>query len=525
MVDDDREALALLVETLGQAGYRVQPADSGKLALVSIAALPPELILLDVRMSGMDGFEFLGRLRETDEGRRIPVMFVSGSTDRGEWARGLALGAVDFISKPFLREELLARVQTHLELGRLRAQLEMRVQERTAELHEAMQQLQLEVSERRRAEQAVRESETRFRELANAAPAMIWTSGSDNLLDFCNQYAHDFTGRTIAERNGDCLSAAVHPEDFERRQQAYSEAGQSRRRFELEYRVRRANGEYRWMLDVATPRFRSDGEFAGYVGIAIDVTDFKSGQQRAFAAQNLENLRVLTAGLAHDFNNLVGAIYGEAHLASSDMDPDTPGRENVERIAAVAQRAADVVRLLMAYVGDQPGSAPLELIDLTAVVQELVPHLKKTIYRNAEIRTSLAPRLPSIRARLHQVRQVVLNLIMNAAEALEGQKGLITIVTTTVEISPQLDDGWSHDTPDGCYVKLEVSDTGCGMSEEVRARIFDPYYTTKFLGRGLGLAAVQGIIRSFGGRIIARSTPGEGSKFEVLLPSGRIAST
>jgi PAS domain S-box-containing protein len=524
VVDDDPEALALLVETLGEAGYRVQPADSGKLALVSVAALPPELILLDVRMPLMDGFEVCRRLRETDEGRRIPVMFVSGSTDRGEWARGLALGAVDFISKPFLREELLARVQTHLELGRLRAQLEALVQQRTAELREALQHVQLEVAERRRAEQALRESELRFRELANAAPAIIWTSGPDNELNFCNQFAREFTGQTPEEHNPDWLSEAVHPEDSERRRDAFLGTSQSRQRFELEYRMRSASGEYRWILDVATPRFGSDGEFAGYVGIAIDVTDFKSSQQRAFAAQNLENLRVLTAGIAHDFNNLIGAIYGEAYLASTDMDPDAPGRDNVERIAAVAQRAADVVKLLIAYVGDEPDAAPPELIDLTAVVEELVPHLKKTISRKAEIRTILAPRLPSIRARPHQVRQIVLNLIMNAVEALEGQKGNISVVTSTIEITPEFDDEETRGLRAGRYVKLEVSDTGCGMSEEVRVRIFDPYYTTKFLGRGLGLAAVQGIIRSYGGRIIARSTPEVGSTFEVLFPSGNIAS-
>jgi signal transduction histidine kinase len=201
------------------------------------------------------------------------------------------------------------------------------------------------------------------------------------------------------------------------------------------------------------------------------------------------------------------------------MDPDAPGRENVERIAAVAQRAADVVRLLMAYVGDQPDAGPAEPVDLTAVVQELVPHIKKTVSGEAEIRTNLAADLPSIPARLHQVRQVVLNLILNAVEALEGQKGLISVATSAVEITSELDEVTGEMLREGCYVKLEVSDTGCGMSEEVRLRIFDPYYTTKFLGRGLGLAAVQGIVRSHEGRIVARSTPGAGSTFEVLFPS------
>jgi signal transduction histidine kinase len=135
-----------------------------------------------------------------------------------------------------------------------------------------------------------------------------------------------------------------------------------------------------------------------------------------------------------------------------------------------------------------------------------VPHLKASTLQRAQIRTNLDPRLPSVMARSLQIRQVVLNVIINAIEALAGKKGTVTVTTSRVEL------------PEGNFVKLEVADTGNGMSQEVQARIFDPYYSTKFLGRGLGLAAVQGIIRSHGGSINARSKPGEGSIFEILLP-------
>jgi PAS domain S-box-containing protein len=518
VVDDDPEALALLVQVLGQAGYRVQPADSGELALASFAVQPPELILLDVRIPDMDGFEVCRRIRATEQGRRIPLMFISASTAREEWAHGLELGAVDFISKPFLREELLARVQSHVELGRLRAQLELRVAQRTADLRDAVEQLRLEVAERRRAEQASKESEARFRDLANAAPAAIWTSGPDGRVDFCNQFALDFSGRTPEQLAGDGWFALIHPDDSERVRRVSSEAAQARSKFQVEARMRRGDGEYRDVLEVGTPRFRPGGEFAGYVGVVIDITEFKHNQQRALAAKNLENLRLLSAGIAHNFNSLVGAILGEAYLASADMDPDSPGYANIQRITAVANRAADVVRLLMAYVGDPSDDAPQELVDLNNIVREIVPHLKPSSTRAAEIRMSAAPRLPSVQVRAHQIRQVVLNLILNAVEALQGQKGMVTVATSEVEIGPDPMDGNWPELARGRYVKLEVADTGCGMTDEVKARIFDPYYTTKFLGRGLGLAAAQGIVRSYGGHIIARSAYGEGSTFEVLLP-------
>jgi two-component system, cell cycle sensor histidine kinase and response regulator CckA len=519
VVDDDPKALALMMSVLEEEGYRVQPADSGRLALISVAAQRPELILLDVRMPGMDGFEVCRRIKETAEGRRVPIMFISASSTKQQWVEGLSLGAVDFVSKPFQREELLARVRTHIELARLEAELELRVARRTAELRNAIEQLQLEVAERRRAEEALRESEERFRYIANSAPCIIWTSGADNEVDFRSEYGSAFTGRTTEELMDDRWTEVVCHEDLERQQREFLQGLETRRSFQLEYRLRRADGQYRWMLDNGIPRFLPDGQFAGYFGTISDVTDLKRSQEKACAAQYLENLRVLSAGIAHDFNTLIGAIFGEVDLALSDMTPDAPGRENVERIGGVAKRAAGIVRLLLAYAGDQPASGAPVLVDLVSVVQELVPHLTPSIAKGAEIRTELPARLFSIRANLAQIRQVVLALIINGVEALDGQKGRVTVSASTVQIERSSTEDIPSDLPDGTYVRLEVSDTGRGMTEEVKARVFDPYYSTKFPGRGLGLAVVQGIIRSHKGSISVRSLPQGGSTFEVLLPS------
>ncbi len=172
-VDDTSESLRILTEILVSQGYDVRPADSGELALASIEATQPELILLDIRMPGMDGFEVCRRLKGRSESHRIPVIFLSGVTDTKDRVEGLRLGAVDFISKPFEQEELLARIRTHLELSRLRASLEEMVAERTAHLNAANQRLRLELGERLRAEWALRESEERFRSMADNAPVVI----------------------------------------------------------------------------------------------------------------------------------------------------------------------------------------------------------------------------------------------------------------------------------------------------------------------------------------------------------------
>jgi PAS domain S-box-containing protein len=354
--------------------------------------------------------------------------------------------------------------------------------------------------------------------MADAAPAIVWTSTENHFVDFRNAYAEEFTGRAPENLTGENWADVVHPDDLESQSRTYRLEMEARREFQLEYRIRRADGEYRWMLDKGTPRFLPNGAFIGYVGILIDVTDVKSSQERALQAQNLENLRVLSAGIAHDFNTLLGAVLGEAHLALSDMQPDSPGRDNVERIVGLAQRSAGIVRLLVTYAGD-PSAASTELVDVTAVVEELVPHLRPSISRKAEIRTNLAPKLPTILAKTLQIRQAVLNLILNAIEALGGEKGTVTITTCVAEVGPDSVGWYRKKLPAGSYVRLEVSDTGHGMTETVQARIFDPYFSTRFLGRGLGLAAVQGIVRSNGGAIASHSRPGSGSTFEVLLPS------
>jgi DNA-binding response OmpR family regulator len=169
VVDDDPRSLGLLTGILSTEGYRVRPADSGELALASIEAKPPALILLDIRMPGVDGFEVCCRLKMREETRDIPIVFLSAASEVEERVEGLRLGAVDFMSKPFSRDELLARVQIHLELATLRADLERQVADRTADLRAANRRLEEELAERRRMDQALSESEERFRTLADRA--------------------------------------------------------------------------------------------------------------------------------------------------------------------------------------------------------------------------------------------------------------------------------------------------------------------------------------------------------------------
>jgi len=515
-VDDAPESLRILSDTLTAAGYDVCAADSGELALSSLAGVKPELILLGLRMAGMDGFELCRRLKARSETRDVPLIIISATTDTKERVQGFRLGAVDFVSKPFQKEELLARIGTHLELSRFRSGLEEMAAERTAHVNGANRRLLRELTDRIHAEQALRESEERFRTMANNAPAVIWTTGPDAKTNFVNQYALTFTGRTFEELVGLGWKDLMHPEDFEHKALASVLIPGVGREYRMEYRVRRADGEYRWMLDTATARFLEDGSFAGYIGIAMDITEVKRNQEQILAAQKLESLGVLVSGLAHNFNNLMGAIIAEADLALSELPEDSAAYGNVERINATAIRAADIVFMLTAYANPGPAGL-LTSVNVSSVVAETLNLLKATVARNIAFQLELAPKLPSVRADTSHIRQVVMNLLTNACESLPNQEGTVFVNTSCVRIGTQ---DWSNQVrlPAGDYVLLSVTDSGCGISAEVRSRIFDPFYTTKFLGRGLGLAAVQGIVRSLGGAINVQSVSARGSSFEVLLP-------
>jgi PAS domain S-box-containing protein len=362
------------------------------------------------------------------------------------------------------------------------------------------------ITVRKQAEAALRESEERFRNLADSAPVLIWMCGPDKLCTFFNKGWLEFTGRRLEEELAGGWVAHVHPEDRERCLAAYASAFDARSDFQMEYRLRRADGEHRWVLSRGVARSYSGGTFAGYIGCSLDITDLKHSYEQHLATQKLESVGLLAAGVAHDFNNFLGAIAALAESAHADLAPDSPAARELDEIRLTALRAAQIASQLMTFT--RQDNAPAVLIDLSRLIAEMLDLLKVSIAKAARLTTSLAPDLPPICANPSEIRQVVMNLVINASEALDGKPGSITVTT-------------SRESPgaEPCSaVRLVVSDTGSGMTADTKARLFDPFFTTRFVGRGLGLSAVQGTIRRLGGSIEVESAPAEGSRFVVLLP-------
>lgn len=286
----------------------------------------------------------------------------------------------------------------------------------------------------------------------------------------------------------------------------------------MEYRLRRADGEYRWIINSGVPRFAPGGVFAGYIGSCIDITDLKQTHEKMLVSQKLESLGLMAAGVAHDFGNILGAILAEIDLARLEMPPKARGRKNIDKIENAATHATGIVKMLMASVGAGGVSDASEPVNLSFVVEQMLGLLKVSISKGAVVRSNLANDLPAVWGNVAGLRQVVMNLITNAIEALGQQQGIIAVTTESAHLGAGSAPIPWLDVADGDYVLLRVADTGCGMTPETRARIFDQFFTTKPQGKGLGLSVVYGVVRSHRGAINVVSMPGQGTTFELLFP-------
>jgi PAS domain S-box-containing protein len=321
--------------------------------------------------------------------------------------------------------------------------------------------------------------------------------------------------------------AVIHPDDLQRVLGELQHYRQRKiERFEQKYRIRRADGEYRWVDDFTVLVRDAKGEVTHYHGYVLDVTDRiaaeeerKGLEERFHRSQRLESLGLLAGGIAHDFNNLLVGILGNVDLAL--MDPALPekSRSHLQNIRSATLRTADLTNQMLAYSGR--GSFVVEMLDLTTLVNEMARLLRTSISRKIEIRHErIGDEAPVIKADPTSIRQVVMNLILNAADAIGDKSGVITVSTGMKDI----DDQWlkkayiaEHRAP-GKHAVLQIQDTGSGMDEATAAKLFEPFFTTKAKGRGLGLSAVLGIVRSHHGAIRVDTEPGRGTTFTVALP-------
>jgi PAS domain S-box-containing protein len=367
------------------------------------------------------------------------------------------------------------------------------------------------VEQQKNTERSLVESELRFRTMANSAPVLIWMSGLDKLRTFFNQGWLAFTGRPIEAEIGNGWVEGVHPDDVRECFESYSSAFDARRPFEIEYRLRRHDGEYRWIMDVGVPRYGSNGEFCGYIGSMIDITDRRQAEEtrrHLGHLQRLASIGELSATIAHEVRQPLNAIKLHAKtverlLRSRDAPFDEIG-EIVADIEKDVSRADDVVDRIRGFVrGREPG---MSVVDVNAVVTEVARLVSDEAHRRrVEIELAPADGIHRAVGDRTQIMQVLLNLVLNGVESMEGAAAAPCRLTLRTERR-------------GGFVELSVADRGRGISPEAMPRLFESFFTTRSDGMGLGLSIAKSIIEAHGGRIWAKNNAEGGATFYVSLP-------
>jgi two-component system cell cycle sensor histidine kinase/response regulator CckA len=391
------------------------------------------------------------------------------------------------------------------------------------------------VTDQKRAEQKTAERDGRLDALVTSAMDAIISLDEQQRILLFNPAAEKMFRCTAAEATGRDFGEFIAPKHREQHKEQileFAQSGLASRRigtvgelsglrssgeeFPLEAAVSQCTVEKQQLLTLilrdSSERRRAEDERLKFLS-QIQQT------------QKLESLGVLAGGIAHDFNNLLMAVLGHADLALDALPASSEAREDLAEIRRAAQRATELCKQMLAYSGK--GRFVIQPVEMQKVVEEMLHMLRVSISKNAIMKLNFSPNLPSVDADASQLRQVVMNLVVNASEAIGERSGVITISTGAMDCDRQyLSESWlDEQLPEGMYVFIEVADSGMGMTAETRTRIFDPFFTTKFTGRGLGLAAVLGIVRGHRGAIKVYSELGRGTTFKVLFPASQRTET
>ena len=395
------------------------------------------------------------------------------------------------------------------------------------------------ITERKQAEAALRDSERRLAEIIDFLPDATFAIDLTGKIIAWNRAIEEMTGvkaeNMIGKGNYEyalpfygmrrpiLIDLVFMPDDEIEKKYAFVKREGDILLAEADVPLK---GKIHLLWGKARPLYNGEGNIVGAIEAIRDISERQRAEEERAKleaqireVQKLESLGVLAGGIAHDFNNLLMAILGNADLALFSLSPASPARPNVEDILRASQRAADLCRQMLAYSGK--GRFVVGRYDLSEIVQEMAQMLEVSVSKKATLRYSFHSDLPPVEADATQLRQVIMNLITNASEALGDRSGAISVSTGVMDCDrAYLSESYLDDNlPEGRYVYLEVADTGGGMDKETRRRIFDPFFTTKFTGGGLGLAAVLGIVRGHQGGIKVYSEPGQGTTFKVLLPA------
>ena len=515
LVDDDERNLLALTEVLKDLA-QVVTATSGRAALRHLLKGEFAVILLDVFMPELDGYETASLIREREQTARIPIIFLSAVNKETEHLmRGYAMGAVDYVFKPVDPLILKSKVSVFVDLYNMRIQVE-ETSRAEQKLRDANYQAELDRLQIARELQATREREAA---IIQSLPMLLYMeplAAEPRRPDFISGDMNAMTGFAFSEVQADphLWERRLHPDDRDRVLAALRER-QSSGRFSIEYRWQCADGGYKHFLDQAVLVKDGDDGTTEFAGTLTDVTEQRSLESRLIQAQKMDAIGQLTGGIAHDFNNLLSAVLGGLYLLERRLTLEEREQTVVTQMRHAAEQGAELVRRLMAFARKQDLTpASVDPNSLCKSVAGLVEH---TLGGRVGIDWQCSGNVENLFVDKSQLELALVNLILNARDAMP-QGGRIEV---TIDGYEPGDDNNPLELPSGSYVRISVKDQGTGIPAGIVNRITEPFFTTKEAGKGtgLGLSMVTGFIQQSGGRMRIGSKPGEGATVELFLPS------
>ena len=516
VVDDDARSRYALERTLEDPSLNIIAAESAEEAFKWLLGVDFALILLDVRMPGMDGYEAAALIRKREKSRHIPIIFLTAiDKDEVHIFRGYSAGAVDYVFKPVEPLVLKSKVAVFVDLYR-KTEAVRREEEMKHRLERENFTARI---ERQRAEQALRASEERQTLILDALPLALYTA----------EFAVPFSGpRFIGPRieriagfppsrfdgEGTFWAGRIHPTDRDRVLADIARIA-SEGSFATEYQWRRADATYGVFLDRAVAVPRPDGEGHEVVGVWLDVTEQRRLQEQLVHAQKIDAVGQLTGGIAHDFSNMLTAVLGNLDLLRRTLEPDSLAHRRTNLALQSAVRCADLTQRLLSFARQK--SLQPSLVHVNGVIGAMMEILSRTLADNVKVDLRLAPDLWPVYVDRSQIESTLLNLAINARDALPDG-GQVVIETANVSIA-ETDCDPGRDPPAGDYVLLTVADNGVGMPRAVRERVFEPFFTTKEPGHGtgLGLHMAKTFAEQAGGTIRIESEEGKGTSVQLFM--------
>ena len=509
IIDDepvDRAIFKQYLDADRPDSFAYAEAATGRDGLRKLNDFQPDCVLLDFHLPDLDGLKMIRRLHEGRDFLPCAVVMLTGIGSEEIAVEAMKLGVMDYLPKGPASSQSLARTVASA-VQRFRLQQEVVKQRRALE----QRNHELEVI---RAE--LFDEKERYKTLAEAIPQLVWTADANGRILYGNQRLWDFYGEPEARLGS--LETLVHQDDRTVLRNKWQEATRLGGVFETEVRLKRSQDQmWRWHLMRTAPIRATEGGPVRWFGTFTDIEDQKRAEEALRQRQKLDSIGLLAGGIAHDFNNLLVGIMGGASFALDALHKDHAVYPMLELVLRSSERAAHLTQQLLAYAGKI--QIFLEPADISRITRDACDLVRESIPKNIRVVIETADDIAPIRTNAAQMQQVIVNLVMNAAEAIGDADGRVTVRTRLEPVTAGESNVLGYELPAGQCVVVEVADSGPGMDEETQAQIFDPFFTTKFTGRGLGLAAVQGIVRSLGGAIRVSSAKGRGSSFKVLLPS------